>query len=210
MPGKNENNKTRHTNTKTQQSAIVGLYPYLVVDRNSGDMIDEKDWTESIRHLVKYVVVKSEEVVNAKEDEFIRAFESPDCPSQTTGIAHTFKLSPNVGDLSDNLLAKSRIKELIEHKSVSEFRAYWENDNPLKQRLTFSPKINLGAVNNQMASIEVDKERCLMVLSWKCWDKNMDLFFLIPCTLHAMKTCKKYRSPQCDWMIMKKSYSIFL
>ena len=180
MTGKNANNKTRHVNNKTQTSTITGLYPYIVLDRKTGDIITEEKWGGSIRELIKYVALKTTQVINDKKSDFISAFENENCPSQPTGIAHTYHLSPDVSELGKDILAKSRIKELIEHKSVSEFKAYWENDNPLKQEPVFTHKINLGAVNAQMANLIADMEHSVMVLSWKCWDKDIDLFFVIP------------------------------
>lgn len=98
------------------------------------------------------------------------------------GSANSFARQRNYRSNSQTLpaeiKAKSRINELILHKLVSETTSYVRNPNPRKQLPSFGSKINLGAVDSQMATISINAN--IISLVWKCWDKEYLLEFTVP------------------------------
>ena len=89
--------------------------------------------------------------------------------------------------------AKSRINELVLHNLVTETKSYVNNPNPKKQPPSFSPKINLGAVDSQMASLSIEENN--LTLSWKCWEKEYLVEFILPTYLVERRNIIKWCLP---------------
>ena len=85
------------------------------------------------------------------------------------------------------------MERLYQHKLVSEVLAYVVNPNPRKQAPSFSPKINLGAVDKQMCVLNIEDNQ--IHLDFKVWDEHYLLTFNIPHYLNS-RDVKKWFLPR--------------
>lgn len=187
--------------TKKLISALSPLTPALVVDNKTGELLTQTEWSQSVSSLLDYCQEQTQTIFSQHKDKLVEEIvgykSNANAFARQRGYASTYK------DLPRELLAKSRINELVLHKLVSEVASYVKNPNPLKQEPTFPKIINLGAVNAQMVKLELVGEE--LSLLWKCWDKELLFVFKLPAyilqrdikkiSLPVVKLDKKTKQP---------------
>lgn len=159
-------------------SAVAPLRPSLIVDVSSGELLSLGVLDGVVGSLVDFVVCETrflyfesgefleQEIADAGRVTYINSF------GRQRGIKSNAHLLPR------KVKAKSRIEALILHKLVSEVSGYVLNSNSKKQKPSFGQKINLGAVDRQMASLSLDGN--VLTLRFKVWDRDLLLEFEVP------------------------------
>lgn len=173
-------NKYRNTNSKTQISAITGLKPYSCIDTKTGETISPAEYEPLIISLVEFVQKQATILINQQSKKLDKILSDPKCPKQAVGACQRYGISGDNSKLGKNILSKYRINRLIMHKAFTEYKSYFENEDPNKKFPTLNYKINLGAIDKQMASLSFDQEHFVLVLQWKCWARDITLFFSLP------------------------------
>lgn len=175
-------------------SSLPKMKPVLVTNVRTGEVLSTLDYENSVKQLIAYVRDETERLFQenkVKLADEIRAVErmgSANSFARQRGYTSTYKT------LGREILAKSRINELVLHKLVSEVASYVNNPNPLKQEPSFAHKINLGAVNKQMVKLAVEDDNRALSLRWKCWDRELLLEFSIP-EYYAKRSISKWSLP---------------
>ena len=170
------------------------LTPITGVDLSTGEILSKNEYNESITHLMSFVKDETVRLYAQNKDVFetqiseAKKIGSPNSFARQRGYSSQSKLLP------PNILAKSRINELVLHKFTSEVSSYVNNPNPRKQSPSFGLKINLGAVDKQMARLSYDTITQNLFLELKCWDKHLLLEFWVPNNLKS-KTITKWCLP---------------
>lgn len=158
-------------------SSLPPLSPVQVVDVKTGEVAS--DWVEPVVSLLGYVQTETVSLYEENAEKLHAEYSQAD---NRVGSANSFARQrgyhSSYRKLSANILAKSRINELVLHKLVSESFAYHMSENPKKQPPSFAKKLNLGAVDKQMASLSVSGHT--LWLEWKVWDRHLLLEFNIP------------------------------
>lgn len=172
--------KVLNQNKRTQMSVIKGCSPYMCYDTETGELLEPADYEPLIINLVKYVTGKTRQLVKERENELIAMLDDDNCPSQAVGAMQRYGISADISDLPKKVQQKYRINRLIMHKTFTEYKAYHNNEDPNKQPPSFDYKINLGAVDPQMALISFDEGHQVVALRWKCWDRDITLLFSYP------------------------------
>ena len=159
-------------------SSLPKIKPSITINAKTGEIVSTHDYESSMKRLVAYVQEETKNLYIENKEKLTqdilsaKRIGSPNSFARSRGYASTYKT------LDKEILAKSRINELILHKLVSEVSSHVLNPNMNKQEPGFSPKINLGAVNKQMASLSLEGDN--LSLLWKCWDREFLLEFTIP------------------------------
>lgn len=159
-------------------SSLPRIKPNLVIDTSTGELIPKSTYESSMYNLLEYVKVETQRIYDESKESLTQDIVSTNKIGSANSFGRSKGYTSDYKALPKNILAKSRINELILHKLVSETTSYVRNPNPRKQEPSFAPKINLGAVNKQMASLSLMGDK--LSLLWKCWDKELLLEFTIP------------------------------
>lgn len=176
----NNNKKALNRNGKDQTSIIKDMMPYMCVDTETGEILTPTDYEPLIVNLITYVCDKTENLATTREQDIKNMLDDPKCPKQAVGAMQRYGINADVSDLAKGIHQPYRINRLIMHKTFTEYKAYHENQDPKKKPPTWSNKINLGAVDSQMATISWDTEHQVAALQWKCWSRDITLFFHVP------------------------------
>lgn len=178
----------------TLTSAVGPLKPHAIWDTKTGEQVPPHILEANIEALCSFV-----------QTETKRLFEND--PEQVIGTAANLKGSANsygrqqgyasaYKTLPREVLAKSRLNELVLYKLMSETASYAKNPNPTKQYPTFPKTVNLGAINKQMASLSRDGNT--LTLLWKCWTGEYLIDFIIPDYV-VKRNIAKYSLPLIRW-----------
>lgn len=174
--GKKELNR----NSTKQVSCIKGLTPYYVIDTETGETLSPNQYEPLIINLTKFVKQQTELLIKTRQQDIIKMLNDDDCPSQPVGAMQKYGINVDINSFPKDIMQKYRINRLIMHKTFTEYKSYYENQDPQKQEPTFNYKINLGAVDTQMCQLSYDVEHQILTLQWKCWTRDITLFFVIP------------------------------
>lgn len=172
--------KELNQNKSTQVSIIKGCSPYVCYDTETGEILEMSDYEPLIIKVIEYVRKKTIELVNARENELITMLNDPKCPKQAVGACQRYGIAADVSDLPKGVHQPYRVNRLIMHKTFTEYKSYHENEDPRKSAPHHPFKINLGAVDSQMAAIDYDEEHQTVALQWKCWDRDITFMFSYP------------------------------
>ena len=136
-------------------SSLPPLKPVRVWDAKTGEVLNHSDWVEPVNTLLNTVTQAVSKYYDTKQ-EFLHEV----CGKSVRNPAE-FARQVNITlplDLPRTVKAQSRVQRLARHKLVSEVSSYVLNPNPRKQPPNFIPKINLGAVDKQMATLSLDRD----------------------------------------------------
>ncbi len=163
-------------------SALPRLTPVSVVNTGTGEVLEWEDLRKGdLSSLLSWVF---SETTRLYEGNKVRVHEVANgLKFNAAEYARQNGFISNHSILSRGVKAKSRLDRLVGYKLMSETAAYERNPNPRKQPHTFSRTINLGAVDGQMAGLERNDNS--LILTWKCWEKEYEISFLIP---HYLQT----------------------
>ena len=197
--------RRKQKSTKVPQtiiSVIKGLQPIIVhesSDKTSDDIITHTDeqWEESIKSLIKYVKEKSEELVDKNKDKLNKLLINDNEKKKNvapTGFAWRYGINPDMKDYPTDNLAASRVKKLIQFNAITTYESYIKNTDKNKKPPTYPDKINLGAVDKAMAVLTHADDTPLLILRFKCWDKDLKFVFLLPEYVFK-KHIKKFNLP---------------
>lgn len=170
------------------------LTPITGINLTTGEILVKDEYNESITHLISFVKDETVKLYAQNKDVFETQISEAKRIGSPNSFARQKGYSSQAKDLPANILAKSRINELVLHKLTSEVRSYVNNPNPRKQSPNFGLKINLGAVDKQMAKLSYDTITQNLFLELKCWDKHLLLEFWLPNNLKN-KTITKWCLP---------------
>lgn len=159
-------------------SSIAPLKPTQIIDLATGEIAMFQEHNKQVYSLINFV---QKEVVDFYKEhkqnlENDITADPPKFNPAEWARQKGYKL--NINKLPKNIKAKSRISRIFSHKLISEVSSYVNNSNPRKQKPNFSLKINLGAVDNQMASLSIEDKT--LTLRFKVWEKDYLLDFEIP------------------------------
>ena len=157
-------------------SALPLLQPAQVIDITTGEILSAVVWSEAISSLLVWVQEDATRVFNENKTQILAQAET--LAGSANSFARQRGYRSSAVELEREIKAKSRLNELVLHKLMSETAAYVRNTNPRKQPHSFSATLNLGAVDKQMAKLE--KLNNELILSWKCWDKELEFTFQLP------------------------------
>lgn len=159
-------------------TALSPLKPFRVTDVVTGEIISHQALNITLGSLVEYC---HEQTVSLYKNDSQKVLTDVlDYRSNANAFGRTHGYASGYKDLPREVLAKSRINEIVLFKLISETATYVSNPNPRKQAHAFSRTINLGSVDKQMASLAYHPEEESLTLLFKCWDKELLLEFTIP------------------------------
>ena len=158
-------------------SSISGLKPYQIVNTNTGE-ISETQADKNVRTLLDYVQQETIIMYDNYYEQFVTDVENAEKIGSANSFGRKHGYMSNYKTLPRDVKAKSRVNELILHKFVSETLSYVNNPNLLKQAPSFNKKINLGAVDKQMAKLFLEGNT--LILQWKVWFNEYEFYFQLP------------------------------
>lgn len=159
-------------------STLPRIRPSLVVDVVTGELVPRAVYEASVVSLLSYVQMETQRIYSESREQLIQEITDAERIGSANSFGRKQGYTSNYKQLPTHILAKSRVNELVLHKLISETASYVRNPNPLKQEPSFGPKVNLGAVNKQMASLSLVNNT--LSLLWKCWDREFLFEFTIP------------------------------
>lgn len=159
-------------------SSLAPLKPMQIIDLTTGENNNFKDHNKQSIELINYIQKETTDYYknNAQKIENDIIANPPKFNPSEWARQKGYKI--NINNLPKTVKARSRIEKLYQHKLISEVSSYVKNPNPNKQKPNFSPKINLGAVDKQMASLSIENN--ILTLRFKLWEKDYLLDFQIP------------------------------
>lgn len=186
--------KEKKAGTRIVRSAVTNLFPVSILE--SGDTVSDLDLNAELAVLSNFVrsnaqqiwAVNSQKIiaeVNAigtRKIRFKQRFLRDDCGLNTT-------LPRQTGVLTGNL------REIIEHKTLSESETWIRNPDPHKQPFTFNHNVDLSATNDHLSSIQMSEEGNIAVLQFRCMSKRYILTFQLPAYL-ARRKLRKISKPR--------------
>ncbi len=163
-------------------SALPRLTPMSVVNTGTGEVLEWEDLQKSdLSSLLNWVFSETTRLYTTDK---VRVHEVANgLKFNAAEYARQAGFTADHMGLSRDVKAKSRLNKLVGYKLMSETASYERNPNPRKQPHAFNKTTNLGAVDGQMASLE--REGNLLILTWKCWENEYEISFLIP---HYLQT----------------------
>lgn len=159
-------------------SALSPLVPTNIYDVKTGEEVSFAELSVKIIKLVSFVQQDTIVLYQKNSKLLHRQISETTRLGSANSFARQRGYKSTAASLDSKVKAKSRINELVLHKLVSETASYVNNPNQYKQPPSFSPKINLGAVDSQMVTLSVTGTTLTLV--WKCWDEEYLIEFTIP------------------------------
>lgn len=156
-------------------SGISALKPYQTINVKTGEITTAE---QDIQSLLDYVQQETQLLYNSYLQQFIIDVQNTDKIGSANSFGRKHGYQTNYKTLPRDVKAKSRVNELILHKFVTETLSYLNNPNKLKQSPSFNKKVNLGAVDKQMATLFLENN--VLVLQWKVWFNEYDFYFQLP------------------------------
>ena len=163
---------------KNLVSSIAPLQPISIVDVSTGEILALQVLEDSVNKLIDFVTREAQWLYFENGDFLEKEITEATRIGSANSFGRQRGLRSNAHLLPRDVKAKSRINELVLHKTVSEVSSYVLNPNPRKQKPSFSRKVNLGAVDKQMASLSLDGH--ILTLRFKVWDRDLLLDFDLP------------------------------
>lgn len=159
-------------------TALSPLKPFRVTDVNTGEILNSHTTNATLGSLIDYCREQAISLYEQNEQKVLA--DVLDYRSNANAFGRGRGYVSGYKSLSRDILAKSRINELVLFKLISETASFAKNPNPRKQAHSFNKTINLGSVDKQMASLAYHPEEKVLTLLFKCWDKELLLEFNIP------------------------------
>lgn len=159
-------------------SALKPLKPVSVVDMITGEYLSKSEYEPVIENLLHYVTQATRSLYEENTEQLLSDLESFTGSANSFGRQKGYRIDYTA--LPAKVKAKSRVQELVLHKLISETASYVSNPTENKQEPTFTHKLNLGSVNDQMARVIREPDAPTLYLQWKCWDRELLLEFTIP------------------------------
>ena len=169
-------------------SSLPRLSPVMVIDPQTGIIIEEETWKNSITALTRYVLESVKNTWDNQKQRIIEDVEEYEGLSPAEfGRQKGYKL---VNPPPENVKARSRVEKLYQHKLITGVSSYVRNTTKNKQEPSFSGTLNLGAVDKQMVSLSYDDNTQEMSLLWKCWEREYLFLFKAPDYVSSRKIHK--------------------
>lgn len=175
-------------------SATNPLHPISVVNIRTGELLNKAEYEGKVRSLLEYIQTETQTLYAREGERLVQEILEAKRIGSPNSFARQRNYASSYKNLPQDILAKSRVNELVLHKLVSETASYARNPNPRKQPPSFSPKISLGGVDKQMASLSYDPITQHLFLEWACWDVRLLFEFWLPGNL-LKKNIKKWSLP---------------
>lgn len=160
-------------------SSLTPLRPINVTNLSTGEVSNIDELDEQLLNLLEYVRnnVKNYYSNPANKEKLHNdILTSPPMFSPAEWARQRGYL---LDDLPEpEVKARSRIQKLYQHKLITEVSSYVLNSNLRKQVPSFGLKINLGAVDSQMATLSVIDD--VLTLRLKAWHYDYLIDFNIP------------------------------
>lgn len=172
-------------------SALPRLYPTLITDVTSGEVLDWESFLgQSLNPALDWVRDETQRLYDQDPDKIkLIAGElkhNADSHARVNGIAGSIHSLPR------SAKAKSRLVRLAHHNLMSETAAFVRNSNPGKQAHSFSRTLTLGAVDKQMVNLARNSHE--LILTWACWENEYELRFQLPAYIRQ-RTITKFSLP---------------
>ena len=158
-------------------SALPPLFPETVIDLKTGEIVEQPVFDASLAQLASFVQQESERLWGEHKEELQKTLSEITATSPAE-VGRQAELHVNLDLLPHDVKAKSRIERLTRYQTITSAKSYFESPVKTKQEPSFSPYLNLGAVDNQMANLVLVGGR--IELTFKCWDKEYLLIFKVP------------------------------
>lgn len=186
--------KTLEKKVTTVVSAVKHLFPVSILE--SGKEVSSSDLQVDLDLMSHYVQSNAQRLwalhsqkieaevaaFGTKKILFKQRFLRYNCAADTT-------LPRQKGILTGNL------REIIEHKILSESETWIRNPNPYKQPFSFNSNVDLSATNDQLSVIQFSESENVAILQLRCMDKHYILTFQLPAYLRNRKI-KKISKPR--------------
>ncbi len=172
-------------------SALPALKPNLIINTLTGEIITQTELDNDLEQLVTQIVTTSETYYNTNKTIIDQALTTYTGYPQPESYARSQGWKLSMG-LPREVKAKSRVERLASYHMVQTVSSHILNQDPHKQAPSFSKTINLGAVDNQMVSLQLEGNQ--LVLNFKCWTSEYELHFNLPPYL-AERNIIKYSLP---------------
>ena len=167
-------------------SSVPALIPTRVYDANTGEELPIVEWEAPVRTLLEYATAEAKRLCEAHakllQEKLVAYTGTPQAAEYGRQLGLVQSLLPR------EVKAQSRIERLVRHKVISEYSAYVLNPNPKKQPPSYYPKVSLGAVDSQMATLSIVET--MATLLWKVWDRELLLEFELPGYLNSRQVTK--------------------
>lgn len=160
-------------------SALQSLRPVNVTNLTTGEVSNTSEFDEQVLCLIRFVQSSVREYYQDSANQYDlheKLLANPPRFAPAEWARQNGYLLPS--RLGREVKAQSRIQKLYQHKLITEVSSYVFNPNPRKQSPSFSPKINLGAVDKQMASLSF--ENGILSLRFKAWHYEYLIDFMVP------------------------------
>lgn len=158
-------------------SALPPLFPEAVIDVMTGELVEQSEFDDSLAQLASFVQQESQRLWNENKKELKETLSKITATSPAE-VGRQAKLHVNLERLPREVKVKSRIERLTRYQTITSAKSYFSSPIKTKQEPSFSPYLNLGAVDNSMASLVLFDGK--IELTFKCWDKEFLLIFKVP------------------------------
>lgn len=175
--------------SKTLTSTIPPLQPLVVVDPSTGCVLPKEEWERSVNSLLSFVMESVKETWDTTRERLVSELQDNKTSVKPAELGRQLGYSI-LNKLPKQTLAKSRIDRLYRHKLISECSSWVKIEQEKKGVLSFSEKINLGAIDNQMTKISLDHDNLELSLLWKCWDREYLFIYQLPAYLSKRNILK--------------------
>jgi hypothetical protein len=158
-------------------SALPPLSPESIVNIRTGELVAQADFDIALGKLASFVQEQSKRLWDYHKDTLKYKLEiiTATAPSE---VGRQVGLSVELNKLPRNVKAKSRIERLVRYQTITNAKSYYKSNVATKQEPSFTPYLNLGAVDAQMAVITLIANT--IRLSFKCWEDEYLLTFRVP------------------------------
>ena len=168
-------------------SALSRLMPVQVVDVATGEVLSWETARDTlIEPLIAWVRDETQRLYDENPEKLLQ--DALNLKGSADYYARCNGYTANWESLPREVKAKSRLGRLAHAKLMSESASYARNPNPRKRPHRFSRSVNLGTVDSHMCRLDREGDRLL--LTWKCWDREIECEFLLPSYVSARDITK--------------------
>ena len=158
-------------------SAIPALKPTLILDSQTGEVVEPDIFYSDLEMLVSTVKEAAQEFYLTNKEHVETELKTYTGSPQPEAYARQKGWNMARG-LPREIKVKSRIERLARYNLVQTVSSYVLDPNPKKQPPSFSKTITLGAVDSVMVKLEQAKNK--LVLTFKCWTREYEIRFILP------------------------------
>lgn len=158
-------------------SALPPLSPESIVDTRTGELVEQSKLDAALGKLAAFVQEQSQRLWDSRKDTLQEELEGIKATSPAE-VGRQVGLNIELDKLPRDVKAKSRIERLVRYQTITSAKSYYESKVATKQEPSFSPYLNLGAVDAQMAVIAIVGDT--IELTFKCWEDEYLLTFRVP------------------------------